>query len=54
MHYNYNMNKKDIKIKLSKHALLPGILREKTMDDKLINIPNDNKQNFHSLAKISG
>ena len=31
--------------------LQPGILRDKTMQDKLIYIPNDNKQNGPTLVE---
>ena len=29
-----------------------GFLRDKTMDDKLMYMPNDNKQNYHLVGKV--
>ena len=31
---------------ICQHSILVGILRDRTLDDKLIYIPNDDKQNY--------
>ena len=42
----YNLRK--VKFLLFLYGVLPGILRDNTMDDKLIHTPNDAKQNYPS------